>query len=180
MGRAEKASSTVACTWLNPSKRPTPKATSGKARCLMVSTLTAKTLTPASEPNCRPAPAAIRPKIKDDAPMRLTLGSSHAGIRKPSKLATKPEAVAMIRGLRNSSRPKWVCDCLAMGQTAPMLKIGTHTPMSTAISSSPSAPAKRSAMARPMKELNRKPTCAAPACSRASMCRPKKGKWGRA
>ncbi len=108
--------------------------------------------------------------------MRVTVGSSHTGSRKPSRLATRPDAVAMISGLRSSSRsrPRWAWR--AMGQTAPTLNSGTHTPISTAISSRPWAPASRSAMASPMKELKRNATCALAAWSRRSTWRPIHGR----
>jgi hypothetical protein len=89
-------------------------------------------------------------------------------MRNPNKLAVRPEAVAMISGLRTSSRKNPVWACRAMGQTAPMLNSGTQKPISTAIMSKPSGPAKRSTSAKPMKELKRKPTCAAAAWSRRS------------
>ena len=107
--------------------------------------------------------------------MRLTLGSSQAGMRKPSKLQISPEAVAKIKGLRTSSRQKLLCAWRAMGHTAAILNIGTQTPISTEISSRPSGPAKRSASASAMKELKRKPTCAAAAWSLRSMKRPMMG-----
>jgi hypothetical protein len=84
-----------------------------------------------------PAPAAIRPSASEAALMRLTVGSSQSGMRKPSRLATRPEAVAMIKGLRSSSRAKPCCPWRAMGHTAATLNSGTHTPISTAIISRP-------------------------------------------
>ena len=122
-----------------------------------------------------PAPAASRPSAREAPPMRCTVGSSQVGMRKPSRLAIRTEAVAMISGLRNSSRRKWVLPCRAMGQTAPMLKVGTQKPISTEIISSPCGPAMRSARASAMKELKRKPTWALAACSRRSMWRPSRG-----
>ena len=101
--------------------------------------------------------------------MRLTVGSSQTGMRNPSRLAISPEAVAMMSGLRSSSRRKCVLPCRAMGQTAPMLKVGTQKPISTEIISRPCGPAMRSARASAMKELKRNPTCALAAWSRRSM-----------
>ena len=102
-----------------------------------------------------PAPAAIRPSANDAAPIRATVGSSHKGMVKPSRLADSPTDVAMISGLRSNSRRNPLLACRAMGHTAATLKSGTHTPINTAIIKSPSGPANLSANARPMNELNR-------------------------
>jgi hypothetical protein len=67
-----------------------------------------------------------------------------------------------------------------MGHTAAMLNKGTQMPMSTEISSKPGAPAKRSAMAKPMKELNLKAICALAAWSRLEKWCFKPGKNGKA
>ena len=67
----------------------------------------------------------------------VTVGSSQTGIEKPRRLATRPDAVPMISGLRSSSRAKPLLACRAIGQTAPTLNSGTHTPISTAIISRP-------------------------------------------
>ena len=75
----------------------------------------------------------------------------------------------MISGLRSSSRKKCVLPCLAMGHTAPMLKVGTQNPISIEIMSRPCGPAILSAKARAIKELKRKPTWALAAWSRRSM-----------
>ena len=69
--------------------------------------------------------------------MRLTVGSSQTGIENPSRLAIRPLAVPMISGLRSSSRANPLLAWRAMGQTAPTLNSGTHTPISTAIISRP-------------------------------------------
>ena len=61
--------------------------------------------------------------------------------------ASKPVAVAMMSGLRTSSRtnPRWAWR--AMGQTAATLNRGTQTPIKIAMSSSADGPATRSAKA---------------------------------
>ena len=100
--------------------------------------------------------------------MRETVGSSHCGICKPARLAMSPEVVAMISGLRTSSRAKLRLACRAMGQTAAVFKMGTQKPISTAISTRPCGPASRSMMARATNELKRNATCADAACSRLS------------
>ena len=69
---------------------------------------------------------------------------------------------------------------LLIGQTAAMLNIGTHTPISTAISNRPCGPASRSASARQMKELKRNAICALAAWSRRSMCVRRPGMKGSA
>ena len=141
---------------------------------------TASSLALKRDPSCRPAPAAISPRGSEAAAMVLTVGSAHTGKLKPSTLASRPELVAMMRGLRTSSRPKCRLACRAMGQTAPMLYMGTQKPISMAMYKPPSAPASRVARARPTKELKRKATCVLPACSWALMCRPIQGSLGRA
>ena len=127
-----------------------------------------------------PAPAAISPSAIEAAPMRVTVGARNSGIEKPSRLATSPDAVAMMSGLRTISPMKPRCACRVIGHTAPTLNSGTHTPISTAISCRPCAPSSRSASARPMKELKRKATCALAAWSRRSIQRPSSGTWGSA
>ena len=145
----------------------------------MVNTDTDSSLLRVSRPNCMPAPAAMSPSASDAALMRPTVGSSHGGMRKPSRLAASPVAVAMISGLRSSSRTKPCWPPRAMGHTAATFSSGTHTPISTATMSRPCAPARRSARASTMKELKRKATCAAAAWSRRSMCLPSQGRCGR-
>ena len=85
----------------------------------------------------------------------------------------------MMSGLRSSSRSMPRRPCRAIGQTAPAFSSGTHTPITTAISTSPAAPSSRSASASAMKELNRNATCAPAACSRRSIWRPIQGSRGR-
>ena len=127
-----------------------------------------------------PAPAASSPRASDAAPMRDTAGSSQPGMRRPSRLATRPVAVAMISGLRTSCRRKPDWPWRAIGHTAATFISGTHTPISTAIISSPSAPARRSAIVRQMKELKRNAICALAAWSRRSMRGPTAGRKGSA
>jgi hypothetical protein len=64
----------------------------------MSKTEEARTLPLAKAPICIPAPAAIKPKAKEEAPIRLTVGSNQWGNDKPHRLANKPEAVANING----------------------------------------------------------------------------------
>ena len=104
-----------------------------------------------------PAPADMRPKANEAAPIRDKLGSKTSGIRKPRKLKAKPLVVAKMRGLRISSRTMPDSPCRAMGQTAPTLNMGTQKPMRTAINNKPSLPVKRSTIAKAMNELNLKP-----------------------
>ena len=106
------------------------------------------------------------------------MGSSHTGMENPSRLATSPDAVPMISGLRTSSRAKPLPACRAMGHTAPTLNSGTHTPMSTAIISSPCGPATLPASANAMNELKRNPIWALAACKRTSSFLPSHGQWG--
>ncbi len=107
--------------------------------------------------------------------MRVSVGVAQFGTVKPSRLASRPASVATISGLRTSCRAKPLCACRAMGHTAAMLNIGTHTPISTAISNRPCGPASRSASARQMKELKRNAICALAAWSRRSMCERRPG-----
>ena len=48
-----------------------------------------------------PAPADMRPKAKEAAPIRDKLGSKTSGIRKPSKLKANPLVVAKTEGVAN-------------------------------------------------------------------------------
>ena len=98
--------------------------------------------------------------------MRATVGSSQCGSVSPSRLQASPVLVAMMSGLRTSAAPNPRPLLRAMGQTAATLAKGTQKPINTAIDNKPSAPPKRSASAKPINELKRKPTCAAAACSR--------------
>jgi hypothetical protein len=144
----------------------------------MVSSETAKTLARASASSCIPAPAAIKPSAMDAAPMRDNDGSNQYGMENPLRLATKADAVARISGLRNISRIRLRLAWRTIGHTAPTLNSGTHTPINTAINCTPCDPARRSAMANPMKELKRNATCALLAWSRALIQRFNNGTWG--
>jgi hypothetical protein len=145
----------------------------------MLSTDTVRALARARVSNRMPAPAAIRPSASEAAPMRVTAGSIHTGIEKPSRLAASPDKVAMISGLRSSWPAKPMRPWRAIGQTAATLNSGTQKPISTAINKSPCGPASRSASASPTNELNRNAICALAAWSRASMRRPSHGRCGR-
>jgi hypothetical protein len=68
-----------------------------------------------------PAPAAINPSASEAPPIRVTVGSSKAGMCSPARLAARPSTVAMISGLRASARPKPVFAWRAIGQTAATL-----------------------------------------------------------
>lgn len=170
----------VVCSSDKPSIRDKTQANSGSSRWRIESTATPNVLCVERALNCKPAPAAIRPSASAAAPTRVTVGSNQIGMAKPSMLATRPDAVAMISGLRTSSLAKPRSLWRAIAHTAPMLLKGTLTPISTAISSTPGGPARRSATARPMNELKRNATCALAACSRRLMWLLSQGRYGKA
>ena len=80
----------------------------------------------AQQPKLHARACRHQPRASDEALMRLTVGSIQPGMRKPSRLATRPDAVAMMSGLRSSSRTKPWPPWRAMGHTAATLNSGTH------------------------------------------------------
>jgi len=94
-------------------------------------------------------------------------------------LQIKPNAVAMISGLRISSKRNPVFDCLTIGQTAAIFSKGTQTPTKTAISKTPLGPARRSAIPRAIKVLKRNATWAQAACWRGWILCFKTGQYGK-